>query len=748
MELILVAWQNRSVRRWGVLLLVVLLTLPAMWPFLSHTGYWDSHDGLFHLYRLLSLQEAWQQGNFYPRIFPDFAFGYGFAVLNFYGPFTYYVALVLSGLGLSALVATKLTFALSYPFAGLAIWWFVRDLWCAEDKSPNDFAGMVAAVAYTYIPYHMADVQLRGALAESWAFVWWPLLFWAVWRGRRWTLALSLAALVLTHNLSVVLVAFPLALWTLLSMQRQRERRPLASYLKELALSATIALLITAFYWLPVLLESRYVWISQDVGGLGFASHLAPWHEWIAHSATYQYTPDQGVAADHPLSWAQVALLGLSVLALPALLRRKWRGAVLFWWGMLIVTLFLLTPTSYSLWKGLVFPFGLVQYPWRWLGLTALATAVLASVPFALFRPASMLSRLYLLGLPVGALVALGWLAFSSMQYLPWQEENVDPRQHPAAMWAEDAEAGQVGATWTAEFLPLTVTEQRWALARAPETVMNVGERTPLRVVEAESDGVRFVADVQAEEAGWLVFPRFAYPSMRDTVDGEERPVQPRGALGLAAIEVPEGTHRVSLDAYPLADKASLDRLLWLPPFALGLYGLTRLGRRKGLVAGLGVALLVVALVSTRQPIVAAPPLQAEPNQPLQFGEQAQLLSIRLNKPTARSGEALKVTMLWFNLMQTGETYNTFVHLTAPGGGPPVSSETQHDGEPNMGTVPTSRWVPGQLVEDLHLLVLPEDLAPGQYELWGGIYAIVDGSAVPIPGDSGERRLLATIEVR
>ena len=71
-----------------------------------------------------------------------------------------------------------------------------------------------------------------------------------------------------------------------------------------------------------------------------------------------------------------------------------------------------------------------------------------------------------------------------------------------------------------------------------------------------------------------------------------------------------------------------------------------------------------------------------------------------------------------------------------------------HDSEPNMGTVPTPRWLPGQLVEDLHILQLPDDLPSGEYELWGGMYAVADGAAVPIPGDSGEPRFLGTVQVR
>ena len=67
------------------LLLALLLTLPALLPLLR-AGFFASDDGLFHVYRMAALAEAWQQGVLWPRIFPDFGFGYGQAVLNFYAP--------------------------------------------------------------------------------------------------------------------------------------------------------------------------------------------------------------------------------------------------------------------------------------------------------------------------------------------------------------------------------------------------------------------------------------------------------------------------------------------------------------------------------------------------------------------------------------------------------------------------------------------------------------------------------------
>lgn len=711
---------------WLAALLVVTLTLPAMWPFLSHDGYWKSHDGLFHLYRLLSLEAAWQQGHLYPRLFPDFAFGYGFAVLNFYGPLSYYIALAVQGLGVGAVAAMRLTFALSYPLAALSLWWLARDLWRGPGAAPNEAAGLLGAAIYTYLPYHMADVQLRGALAESWAFVWWPLLFWATWQVRRWPLALALTGLVLTHNLSVILVAFPLALWALLVWRARPDKR---YALREWALAGVSALLLSVPYWLPVLLQSSAIWIAQDVGGLGSLNHLAPWQAWLAPSASYRYFPEQGVAAEHPLSWAQLALLGASLLALPWLWRSRWRWAGLFWGGLLLASLFLLTPASAPLWETFVFPFGLVQYPWRWLGVSALAMAMLGSAPLARWplRPSP------LVGLALGVLTL--WLAFSSMEALPWESLAVDPAQHPATMWQEDAAVGQVGATWTAEFLPLTVQEQRWALARAPELIPNLGERTPLRVRRGWSDGFTLGAEVESDAPAWLLFPRFAYPSMRVTLDGTSQPMEARGVMGLAAVRVPAGSHRVELAAYPLAAHPWLARLLWLPALGFLLYALWRVEGR----ARLALLLLAggLALLLLRQP---APWRVQEPG--LQIGTQAQLLSLRYPSLRDPTRSTLPITLLWFNLEQSDQPYSSYLHLTAPGGGPPLA---QHDGVPNMGTVPVPRWLPGQLVEDLHLLPLPAGLPAGEYELWGGLYLPTAEGPQPLPGDSGERRFLGRI---
>ncbi len=61
---------------------------------------------------------------------------------------------------------------------------------------------------------------------------------------------------------------------------------------------------------------------------------------------------------------------------------------------------------------------------------------------------------------------------------------------------------------------------------------------------------------------------------------------------------------------------------------------------------------------------------------------------------------------------------------------------TQHDGEPGNNLNITTAWQPGQVVSDAHGLIIPPDLAPGDYRLIAGLYDVDNPSnRLPIGGD-------------
>lgn len=92
--------------------------------------------------------------------------------------------------------------------------------------------------------------------------------------------------------------------------------------------------------------------------------------------------------------------------------------------------------------------------------------------------------------------------------------------------------------------------------------------------------------------------------------------------------------------------------------------------------------------------------------------------------------------------------YTLFVHLIAPTGNTPAQS----DGWPERGAAPTSTWVAEQIIEDQHVLRLPEDASSGDYQLFLGLYDVESGGRVPLYDAAGarlpdDRVLVAEIKV-
>jgi uncharacterized membrane protein len=203
------------------LLLALALALVAALPFLTRPGLPRGTDAELHVFRAAELGASLRAGDLYPRWAPDFYYGYGYPIFNYYAPLTYYLAnlcTLLPGVGIVA--GVKLVFILGLASAALGTYLFVRD-WLGARP------GLLAAALYVFSPYvFFVDPHLRGVLAESFSLGLFPLALWAYRRTltdrrRRWTLTAAIlqAALIMTHNLlGIVFTAILLAylLWELL----------------------------------------------------------------------------------------------------------------------------------------------------------------------------------------------------------------------------------------------------------------------------------------------------------------------------------------------------------------------------------------------------------------------------------------------------------------------------------------------------------------------------------------------------
>jgi hypothetical protein len=718
----------RRLRRLDInYLWVLLLALPAVVP-LFQSGYLDSHDGLFHLYRLQALDEAFKSGVFYPRWFPQFAFGYGHPVLNYYSPLTYYVAQLFHLLGPGYILCLKLTFAAGFLLSAVFMYLYAREI-------VGHFPAVIAAGVYTYFPYHLADTYLRGALAEAFAFVFLPLCLWAMHKlmrqgGPRYAILLSLsfAALIVTHNLTAlvftpVLVAYLLLLWFL----TRRNRAALLA-----VVSLAVGFLLDAFYWLPVLLETRYVGLAANMAAPGYERHLAPVLSILSTSPVFRYLPDLGGGYDNPfyplgLIYALLIVAGLVVLVWLVLKGaskgaegRSGRWHLAFFLLVTAGSIFMMLTWSLPLWRLAQPILASLQYPWRFMALTSLGVAMVTGSLFTWGEGQKSRPHLrlrYGLGLGLLAVLLVYALADLPTQMLPLDESQVTALK----MWEEDFAARQIGATWTAEYVPIWVKADRSVVGLPPPDLVPFEPRdlSPEEIpqVALGRQGALSSEMVVNSPRGYtLRFHTFYFPGWKAYVDGWETPVYPAGDLALLSVDIPAGEHEVLVrfeDTPPrqLGNLVSLAAALGLFAFAI-----LRWQWRPALAVGVPAVLLVGLLAWHVRPFqFGTEPQRLEVN----LENQVKLLGYSLDQAAYYPGDTLHLTLYWLGLQEMSQNYKVFVHLMDEG---QTTMWAQHDGDPVGGFTPTTRWMAGEVVVDEHELYIPPDTPPGTYKLFTGMY--------------------------
>lgn len=128
------------------------------------------------------------------------------------------------------------------------------------------------------------------------------------------------------------------------------------------------------------------------------------------------------------------------------------------------------------------------------------------------------------------------------------------------------------------------------------------------------------------------------------------------------------------------------------------------------------------------------------------FGENIILDGFTPNATTIQSGDGLGVTLFWHATQTLDTRYKVFVHLYAADG----ALIAQHDSEPANFTHPTDTWEAGEIVIDLHGLLIPLDVPSGDYRLAVGVYGSEDGQRLPVMLDDsaqGDTLTLTTIQI-
>ncbi len=125
------------------------------------------------------------------------------------------------------------------------------------------------------------------------------------------------------------------------------------------------------------------------------------------------------------------------------------------------------------------------------------------------------------------------------------------------------------------------------------------------------------------------------------------------------------------------------------------------------------------------------------------FGGWLELLEAGFLPHSLRAGEVLQVRFRWRSLEKPDARYKITVQVLDHR----WQVVAQQDGEPVGGSVPTTRWNEGQVVDDLHGVLVPFGVPPGKYQVGVAVYRTDTGKRLPILPGQGDMVFIGEVRV-
>ncbi|MHB9032626.1 MAG: 6-pyruvoyl-tetrahydropterin synthase-related protein [Anaerolineae bacterium] len=738
--------RNPAVKRipavpYAGLLVCVLLGLAAVHPLLIAGRLPAGHDTVFHLERLIEFTAQWRQGVLFPRWAPDLLNGYGYPVFNYYAPLSYWLPAALSLAGLPYVNGLIVGLAGAFILAAAAMYLWSRD-------TLGEGPALAAAAAYVFSPYLLFNLMTRTVLPELTALALLPLVLYGLRRSavtglRRYELltAGATAALILAHNVTAALFAPLAGAYALLLMILQRPAcaRGTAHLAGRLFGALLGGVLLAAFFWLPALLESSLVQLDR-LTALGIFDYRAQFRT-LADIFSYPVMAD--VSPITPYYRYSLGLLAAGLAAAGTVYgllarRRELAGHLLLFLAVGAACVMLAIPVSAPFWRALP-PLQLLQFPWRFTGLSTLCLAWLAGLgALALTR---LLPRAPWWPALVTGLLAAGLFAYGiNWQYTPrWFE----PWRGLSAVDLAVLEQrfGSLGTTTTGEYLPRTVLElpaDALGTALSADRLDYAALPAGAQVLQADWQPLKMRLRLALPSAAQVTFRTFAFAGWRAALDGAAAPIIPTIPGGLISIAVPAGEHDLSLvfGSTPARSAAAAISLAALAGcLARGFFPRRRSAARgvpaEGpapvipwltygavLIALAGAAVCKARLID---PVLASYPGSTPPGAlAVNYGGVLELRGVQADASEPSGGTA-RVTLYWRAPRSVTSLYSVGLAASDARGFDALWGHADHQ---SPGDLPVTWWYPGDIVRDVFKLSIPAGTPPGLYTLRAVVYPL------------------------
>jgi hypothetical protein len=341
-----------------------------------------------HIARLYLLDQGIRQGHLYPRWVDLLGFGYGYPLFNFYPPLVYYLAELFHLIGFSYIWSIKLVFISGFILGAFGIYSLAK-------RYVGEINAYLATVVYNFFTYHAVLIYVRGALAEFFSYSLLPFVFLSIDNLARKTnlknvlfFTTTWALLLLAHPLIAAPSLIFIGLYFIYFIVTHIKDK--LKFFLHFAGSFILGLFLSAFYWLPSMVERRHTLVDEIL-----TRELASFKIHFVYPSQFWYSqwgyggslagPFDGISFQ--LGKINIFLI-LTTMALAVFyfFKKKFKTDNLFkdacfFTALSLLSLFMTTSYSLPIWENLK-SLWYLQFPWRFLTIAGLFIAIVAGYSF------------------------------------------------------------------------------------------------------------------------------------------------------------------------------------------------------------------------------------------------------------------------------------------------------------------------------------------------------------------------------
>ena len=482
-------------------LIIIIVSLILAIPMLNSKLNVYADDGIQHIARAYGTFETIKDGCFIPKIISSFTNGYGYSWNLFYGSLTSYGIILSKLLTFSWINAYKFFAYISLVLSGIFMYIFMYKV------SENKKTGLLASILYMTFPYHLTDLYVRNALGEFVSFTFVPLVFLGLYnlfnnKDKNYYLAIGAIGLILTHNLSTMIVAIFSLIYVLLNIKHLRN----TYVLKNLCINILFIIFVTSSLWMPLIetrLSSEYVVYQENS-----MSSIEQIEKHALNIKKLFATPTEERIV-FELGPHIIMMLVFSFMTFKIL--KENRKEYLFFAISGLICLWL--STKYFPWRIVPNSFLIIQFPWRMLQMAGFFLCIICSINMeTVIKNYKKLDTIIIICISLLYVISL-------KGYIPYEEDGLYPIEDWKLGEMSGREYEVVAGTAKAEYLPQKAYDNRFYIATRDDNIYTIKGKA---IIEDEKkEGHKLEAKITIlEEDTVFELPFIYYPGYEARLDG------------------------------------------------------------------------------------------------------------------------------------------------------------------------------------------------------------------------------------